>query len=66
MPDAARKAQQAVTRPFRSVGIDGDGIPDEPTALTKVQGVAGAIPGTAGMVGGSVAGLFKPGKRSRK
>ena len=39
--------------------IDGDGIPDEPQALTAVKGVGGAIAGTAGSVGGSVAGLFK-------
>jgi hypothetical protein len=60
----AASAAGEVTRPFRSVDIDGDGFPDEPTALTEVQGVAGDIAGTAGMVGGNVAGLFKPGKRS--
>ncbi|MEB7448377.1 hypothetical protein [Arthrobacter koreensis] len=48
-----------VTRPFRSVDIDGDGIPDEPPALTKVKDVTGAVAGKAGSVGGSVAGLFK-------
>src|SRR6185295_3230814 len=53
-------AAGTVTRPFRSVDIDGDGIPDEPQALTAVKGVGGAI---AGAVGGSVAGLFKPKKR---
>jgi hypothetical protein len=56
-------AAGSVTRPFRSVDIDGDGIPDEPQALTKVKGVGGAIAGTAGSVGGSVAGLFKRKKR---
>lgn len=52
-----------VVRPFRSVDIDGDGIPDEPAALTKVKDVGGAIAGTAGSLGGSVAGLFKSKKR---
>jgi hypothetical protein len=56
-------AAGSVTRQFRSVDIDGDGIPDEPQALTKVKGVGGAIAGTAGSVGGSVAGLFKRKKR---
>lgn len=52
-------AAGTVTRQFRSVDIDGDGIPDEPQALTKVKGIGGAIAGTAGSVGGNVAGLFK-------
>jgi len=37
----AATAADTVTRPFRSVDIDGDGIPDEPQALTAVKGVAG-------------------------
>jgi hypothetical protein len=48
-------AAGTVTRPFRGVDIDGDGIPDEPQALTKVKGVGGAIAGTAGSVGSGVA-----------
>ncbi|WP_426976349.1 hypothetical protein ACQCSU_16525 [Pseudarthrobacter sp. O4] len=56
-------AADTVTRAFRSVDIDGDGIPDEPQALSAVKGVGGAIAGTAGAVGGSVAGLFKRKKR---
>ncbi|MET3809408.1 hypothetical protein [Arthrobacter sp. UYEF3] len=52
-------AADTVTRAFRSVDIDGDGIPDEPQALTAVKGVGGALAGAAGSVGGSVAGLFK-------
>ncbi|SDP58168.1 hypothetical protein SAMN04487914_11843 [Arthrobacter sp. ok909] len=59
-------AADTVTRAFRSVDIDGDGIPDEPQALTAVKGVGGAIAGTAGSVGGSVAGLFKRKKRSEQ
>lgn len=56
-------AADTVTRAFRSVDIDGDGIPDEPQALTAVKGVGGAIAGAADAVGTSVAGLFKPKKR---
>jgi hypothetical protein len=52
-------AAGTVARPFRSVDIDGDGIPDEPQALIAVKGVGGAVAGAAGAVGGSVAGLFK-------
>lgn len=48
-----------VSRPFRSVDLDGDGIPDEAQALTAVKNVGGAISGAAGAVSGSVAGLFK-------
>lgn len=59
-------AAGTVTRPFRSVDIDGDGIPDEPQALTKIKGAGGAIAGTAGSVGGSVAGLFKRKKRGEQ
>ena len=55
-------AAGTVTRVFRSVDIDGDGIPDEPQALTAVKGVGGAFAGAADTVGGRVAGLF----RSRK
>jgi hypothetical protein len=61
----AATAADTVTRPFRSVDIDGDGIPDEPQALTAVKGVGGAIAGAADAVGESVAGLFKLKKRGR-
>lgn len=56
-------AAGTVTRVFRSVDIDGDGIPDEAQALTAVKGVGGAIAGAADSVGGSIAGLFKSKKR---
>ncbi|MBT2519781.1 hypothetical protein [Arthrobacter sp. ISL-28] len=59
-------AADTVTRAFRSVDIDGDGIPDEPQALTAVKGIGGAITGTAGSVGGNVAGLFKRKKRGEQ
>jgi len=59
-------AADTVTRAFRSVDIDGDGIPDEAQALTAVKGLGGAIAGTAGSVGGSVAGLFKRKKRDEQ
>lgn len=56
-------AAGTVSRPFRSMDIDGDGIPDEARALTMVKGVGGAVAGAGGAVGGKVAGLFKPKKR---
>jgi uncharacterized protein (DUF697 family) len=58
-------AADAVSRPFRSVDLDGDGVPDEPQALTAVKGVGGAIAGAAGTVGDGVSGLFKPRKRGK-
>ena len=58
-------AADVVTRPFRSVDLDGDGVPDEPQALTAVKGVSGAIAGAAGTVGDGVSGLFKPKKRGK-
>jgi hypothetical protein len=58
-------AADLVTRPFRSVDLDGDGVPDEPRALTAVKGVGGAITGAAGAVGDGVSGLFTPKKRGR-
>lgn len=57
-------AASTASRQFRSVDLDGDGIPDEPQALTAVKGVGGAIAGSAGAVGVSVAGLFRSRKRS--
>jgi hypothetical protein len=58
-------AADVVTRPFRSVDLDGDGVPDEPQALTAVKGVGGAIAGAAGAVGDGVSGFFKPKKRGK-
>lgn len=57
-------ATGSVTRSFRSVDIDGDGIPDEPRALSVAKGVGGAISGAADSMGGTVAGLFKSKKRA--
>lgn len=54
----------SATRVFRSVDLDGDGIPDEAQALTLVKGAGGAVAGAAGAVGGRVGGLFKRGKRA--
>ena len=64
MGTGVASAAVTVTRPFRSVDIDGDGIPDEPQALTTVKGVGSVIAGAAGTVGGSVSGLFKAKKRT--
>ena len=58
-------AADVVTRPFRSVDLDGDGVPDEPQALTAVKSAGGAIAGAAGAVGDGVSGLFKPKKRGK-
>jgi hypothetical protein len=57
-------AADTVTRPFRSVDIDGDGIPDAPQALTVVKGVGGTLAGAANAMGDRVTGLLKP-KRKR-
>ena len=59
-------AADAISRPFRSVDLDGDGVPDAPQALTAVKGVGGAIAGAAGAVGGGVSGLFKHKKRGKR
>lgn len=58
-------AAGTMTRAFRSVDLDGDGIPDEPRALSAVKGIGGAIAGGADTLGGSVAGLFTSKKRSK-
>lgn len=58
-------AAVTVTRPFRSVDLDGDGVPDEPQALTAVKGVGGAIAGLAGTAGEGVASLFKRKKQGK-
>jgi hypothetical protein len=58
-------AAGAVARPFRSVDLDGDGIPDAPQALTAVKGVGAAIAGATGAVGGAAAALFKTKKLGR-
>lgn len=54
LEDAAKSSGQWVvsaagrsTRAFRSVDLDGDGIPDEPLALSAVKGVGGALRETA-------------------
>lgn len=55
----AATAAGVVRRSFHSVDIDGDGIPDEPQAVTAAKGVGGAVAGTAGLVGGLVSSRFK-------
>lgn len=56
-------AAGTISSPFRSVDIDGDGIPDEARALTAVKGVGGTIAGAAGSVGGSIRDRFRSKKR---
>jgi len=53
------KIADKASRPFRSVDIDGDGIPDEARALTAVKGVGGAVAGVAGAAGSGVAKVFR-------
>lgn len=59
---------------FRSIDLDGDGVADEPRALTTVKGAATsvgsaaggaarAVGSAAGSTAGSVAGIFKRGKK---
>ncbi|WP_344723964.1 hypothetical protein [Agrococcus terreus] len=56
-------AAATVSRPFRRVDIDGDGIADDPQALTAAKQVGGAVAGAAGALGGKVSGLIR--RRSR-
>lgn len=59
-------AAATVTRPFRKLDIERDGIPDEPQALTKVKGIGGAITGAAGLAGAAgknAVGRLTPKKR---
>ncbi|MBT1607874.1 hypothetical protein [Curtobacterium flaccumfaciens] len=52
-------AAGSISKAFRSVDLDGDGVPDEPQALTSVKNLGGSVVGAADAVGGRVAGLFK-------
>ena len=58
-------AAATVTRSFRSVDLDGDGVPDEPQALTALKEAGGAIAGVAGTVGEGVGSLFKRKKHGK-
>jgi hypothetical protein len=58
-------AAGSATRPFRRVDLDGDGVPDEPQALTAVKGVGGAIAGAAGTVAKGATSLFKRKKQGK-
>lgn len=57
----ATTAANTVTRVFRTVDLDGDGVLEEPQALTAVKGVGGAIVGAAGE--GWRRRLFRPKKK---
>jgi hypothetical protein len=59
----AAAAASALTRPFRSVDLDGDGVPDDPQALTLAKDVGSSIAGAAGSVRSGVAKVVKPKKR---
>lgn len=58
-------ATDAATRVFRSVDLDGDGVADEPQALTAAKGAAGAVAGAAGALGGRVADVLRRRKGTR-
>lgn len=62
----AAAAADTVSRPFRSVDLDGDGIADEAQALTVARDVGGAIAGRAGAVGGFLAGSIKKMRKERQ
>ncbi|WP_447925138.1 hypothetical protein [Georgenia muralis] len=47
------------TEVFRSVDLDGDGIPDEARALTAVKGAGSAVKGAAAGAAGAVGGVFR-------
>ncbi|CAN5184145.1 hypothetical protein BH11ACT5_BH11ACT5_01310 [soil metagenome] len=55
----ATTAAMAISSPFRSVDLDGDGVPDEARALTTVKGVGRAAAGAAGSLRGATSALFK-------
>lgn len=57
-------AAGAVSRPFRKVDLDGDGIPDEARAVTTVKGVGRAAAGAAGSLRGATSSIFKGKKRA--
>jgi hypothetical protein len=52
-------AASTVSRPFRHVDLDGDGIPDEPQALTAAKGVLDG----AKHLGATLTGLVRPKKQ---
>jgi len=52
-------AASTVSRPFRSVDLDGDGIRDEPQAVSAMKDAGGAIADAAGAVGENLAGMFR-------
>jgi hypothetical protein len=56
-------AAGAVAQRFRSVDLDGDGVADEPQALTAAKNVGGAVSGAADAVASNVVGLFKRRRR---
>ena len=59
----AATAADAVSRPFRRVDLDGDGVPDEPRALTAVKDVGGTITDATEAVGARVSRVLKSKKQ---
>lgn len=60
----AASAAALVSRPFRSVDIDGDGVPDAPQALTAIKGIGESVAGAAGSVSGKMTGIFRSKNRA--
>jgi len=61
----ATTAATAIARPFRSVDLDGDGVPDEAIALSAVKGVGRTAVGAASSIRGAASSLFKSKKPAR-
>lgn len=53
------KAAKRATEAFRSVDLDGDGIPDKPRALSAVEGAGSAIRGATDGATSAVGSLFR-------
>lgn len=62
--DGVRVRVAGATEVFRSVDLDGDGVPDEPQALTAAKGAATSVGGAAVGAAKAVGGVFKRGKKT--
>lgn len=57
--EATKRALGRATESFRSVDLDGDGVPDDPRALTAIRGVGSSIKGMGSATSGAVGSLFR-------
>lgn len=60
-----RAAATRVTDVFRSVDLDGDGVPDEARAVTAVKGAGSAVKGAAAGAAGALTGVVRRGRGRR-